>query len=400
MKKIRDRTGKPNLKLIPESKDFPLIFGMILMSIGVFVTQGGTHTKEAISGYIILNLLFLLHSMNKNNWYKKNKWIYFVIQGLIIFDTATFMQQGYIAIYVCLIPVLIIECMLTYQEKLKVLLFVAAYYSVFTVTTLIMGGFEEFKEYFLVLLLLSISLSYYYSIYYNQVKMKIKAQQVTKELELANEKIEDYARNNEREKMARDLHDTLSQGLSALVMQLDAANVNLEKGNTKRAQEIISQAMDYTRKTLGESRELISSLRTENIRSQKLLAGLGTELEMFRKQFFGVIHTELSADQNVNETLYRNFIYIFRESLNNIIKHAKASEVWIHIYIENNYLYMTVKDNGIGFEVKWLDQLAGHYGLMGMRERVKSLDGRLNLISKRKQGTTIEAIFPVDKEVI
>lgn len=400
MKKLKNINLKQNLKFIPESKDMPLVFGMLLMTIGVFLIKKGTHTKESVSGYIILNFLFLLQSMNKNNWYKKNKWLYFILQGLIIFDTATFMQNGYIAIYVSLIPVLIIECMLTYRERIKIFLFVVGYYGVFTATTLIIGGWEEFKRYFVVLILISISLAYYYSVYYNQVRMKVKAQQVTRELEIANEKIEDYARNNEREKMARDLHDTLSQGLSALVMQLDAVNVNLDKGNTKRAQEIISQAMDYTRKTLGESRELISSLRNENIKSKKLLAGLDTELEMFKKQFLGVIHTEISAEQNINETLYRNLIYIFRESLNNIIKHAKASEVWIRIYMENHYLYMIVKDNGNGFEVKWLDQLIGHYGLMGMRERIKSVDGRLNLISKKKQGTTIEVIVPVDKEMM
>lgn len=387
-------------KIIPESKDVPLVVGILLMSVGIFLIQRGTHTKEEISGYIILSLLFLFLSMNRNNWFRKYKWLYFILQGIIVYDTATFMNEGYIVIYVCLIPVLIVECMRSYRERTKLLLFVAGYYSVFTMTTLLIGGWEAFREYFVILILISILLTYYYSIYSNQVKMKIKAQQVTRELEIANEKLEDYVRNNERQKMARDLHDTLSQGLSALAMQLDAANANLKKGKTERAQEIISHAMNYTRKTLSESRDLISDLRTENIRSQKLLSGLNTELEMFKRQFSGVIHAEISAEQNISESLYRNFIYVFRESLNNIIKHAKASEVWIHIYIENHYLYMTIKDNGVGFEVKWLDQLVGHYGIMGIKERIKSLDGRWNLISKKKQGTTIEVIVPLEKELI
>lgn len=400
MKKVKSMNLFKNTKIIPESKDLPLVIGILLMTIGVFFIQRGTHTKESISGYIILIFLFLLLSMNRKNWFRKYKWLYFILQGLIVYDTATFMTKGYIAIYVCLIPVLIIECMLTYRERMKLLLFVVGYYCVFTVTTLMIGGWEEFKEYFVILILISVSLAYYYSIYYNQVKMKVKAQQVTRELEIANEKIEDYTRNNERQKMARDLHDTLSQGLSALVMQLDAANVNLEKGNTKRAQKIINQAMNYTRETLSESRELITNLRTDNIRSQKLLNGLNTELETFKKQFSGIIHAEIFAEQNIDEYTYRNFIYVFRESLNNILNHAKASEVWIHVYIENHYLYMTVKDNGVGFEVKWLEQLIGHYGIMGIKERIKSLDGRWNVTSKKKQGTTIEVIVPLEKELI
>lgn len=389
-----------NIKIIPEATDIPLILGMFLMSIGVFMIQGGTHTKEAVSGYIILSFIFLLLSMNRHNWFRKYPWVYFVFQGILVYDTATFMHEGYLAIYVCLIPVLIVECILTFREKAKIMLFVVGYYSVFTVTILMIEGWDAFKEYFVILIIMSLSLSYYYLLYHNQVKLKVKAQQVTRELEIANEKLEDYARSHERQKMARDLHDTLSQGLSALVMQLDAANVNIEKGNTPRAQQIILQALEYTRKTLSESRALIASLRTETIQSPKLLDGLNTELATFKKQFSGLVHTDICVEQSLNETFYRNFIYVFREMLNNIVKHAQASEVWIHIYIENHYLYMTVKDNGIGFELKWLDQLVGHYGILGIKERIKSLDGRWNLTSKKKQGTTFEVIVPVKKELI
>lgn len=126
--------------------------------------------------------------------------------------------------------------------------------------------------------------------------------------------------------MDRDLHDTLSQGLSGIIMQLYAINANLNKNNIKRAQEIVQKSMEHARKTLSDSRLVMDDLRFQG----------KSELDF-----------------------------------------AKAENAVVKIIENHNQISINIADDGIGFDIKLLDKQFGHYGILGITERVKAIHGEI-----------------------
>jgi NarL family two-component system sensor histidine kinase YdfH len=88
-----------------------------------------------------------------------------------------------------------------------------------------------------------------------------------------------------------------------------------------------------------------------------------------------------------------------REALNNIAKHAKAKNASLEIAEKQNEIIINITDDGIGFDTKLIDKLFGHYGIVGITERVKAIHGELNIKSKRKAGTNINIIIPIEKGI-
>ncbi|UPK47383.1 hypothetical protein KET34_18125 [Paenibacillus pabuli] len=93
----------------------------------------------------------------------------------------------------------------------------------------------------------------YVSLFYRQVNARVRTQNFLRELELAHQKVEELTLTGERQRMARDLHDTLAQGLAGIIMQLEAASIHQEKGNQLKVQEIIRNARVQARQSLADT---------------------------------------------------------------------------------------------------------------------------------------------------
>jgi NarL family two-component system sensor histidine kinase YdfH len=220
-----------------------------------------------------------------------------------------------------------------------------------------------------------------------------KAQELAERLESANAKlaanaarIESLTLQNERQRMARELHDTLAQGLSGLVLQLEAVRAHLASRRVDRASAIVDQALARARGTLGESRAAIDDLRT---RRADLAESVRGRVDRFTQATGIVCELKLSLQENqLSEETTDHALGILSEALANITRHAQATEVSIQFRVQADKLELDVRDNGKGFDVD-SQTGAGHYGLLGMRERARLTGGRLTVESNAQHGTRV-----------
>jgi NarL family two-component system sensor histidine kinase YdfH len=242
----------------------------------------------------------------------------------------------------------------------------------------------------------------YVSMYLSQAEARERAQALLKDLEKANRQLTEYAARvedltiiSERQRMARELHDTLSQGLAGLILQLEAVDAHLAGNHLDRAREIVRETMVRARSTLADARLAIDDLR----RSGTL--GLGDFARHETDNFIAATgipcEVTISLLDSLPDPVTEAAIRAVSEGLTNIARHAQAknAKLCIAALEEQKELKIEITDDGIGFDPNVIE--AGHYGLVGMRERVRLSGGRLEINSKKGYGTQLVIRFPLEK---
>ncbi len=364
-------------------------------------------TIEAKSGFTIVMIFFLIFYVHKERIFRHRVWIYFVIQGLIVFDTAVIMEVGFEPVYIGLLPVLVYDSLRSFKDKGYVLLTAFLYYGIFTGLILYLEGVQAIRQYLPVLGLVTFAVWIFNSLYTNQVALSMKSQKMARELETANRKLEAMTLEAERERIARDLHDTLSQGLSALVLQMETLQVYLDKDQVDKSKELVISSTSHARKTLSEARMVLKDLRDHTRPDQDLRPSLKIEIDRFMDYFKGRVEVSMEESIILDSTIVNQLSFVLRESLTNIYRHAKAGEVIIFLGKSDGVLRLRIKDDGIGFQTKAPWAYKGHFGLLGMEERVKSIGGRMKIHSGKRKGTFIDIELElkdggvsIDKDII
>ena len=197
----------------------------------------------------------------------------------------------------------------------------------------------------------------------------------------------------ERNRLAREIHDILGQGQAAVLMQLEAMDALFEAGaKREKLRRILSQLMAMVRDNLEEVRRAVADLRAASLEGRSLeeaLEGLaadtGPEVEV------EIVGTR-PLPSRVEVGIYR----IAQEALANVRQHANAQRVRLELEITPAAATLRVADNGRGFAP---DQLTGdRFGLVGLGERARLLGGRLDVESKPGQGTRIAAVIPLEAD--
>jgi len=206
----------------------------------------------------------------------------------------------------------------------------------------------------------------------------------------------------ERNRMAREIHDTLAQGFSGIILQLEAAEQALGS-DTLAAERHLNQARSLARKSLSEARRSVWNLRPQALEQLPLAEAVKQEVDKF-SQSVGV-----SAKFNVSGTMRElppemetGLLRICQESLANIRRHAKATEVEVSLEFDESVLELSIRDNGVGFKSRRSsddEKRQGAFGLIGMRERARGLGGTFEVQSKRGKGTLVKVVIPISKEV-
>ncbi len=234
-----------------------------------------------------------------------------------------------------------------------------------------------------------------------QTRARVQTQRLLWELEQAHRqladdaiRIEELTRGAERRRMARELHDTLAQGLTGLILQLEAVKAHLVTGRDERALEIVIQTMGRARITLADARSAIDDLRTETMTPADLQHALEEETLRFTAATGIPCSTQFSSLSLVPEAFSESIMRSVTEGVLNIARHAQASQVWVCVAQHDQELEILVRDNGRGFDPKALAQ-QGHYGLLGLRERTRLLGGQFTVISATGKGTTLRFLLPI-----
>lgn len=200
--------------------------------------------------------------------------------------------------------------------------------------------------------------------------------------------VERLAVSHERNRLAREMHDTLAHTLSAVAVQLEALNMQLDK-DPENVRHTVKQLQDLTRSGLQEARRALQALRASPLEDLGLALAMRQLVDSVADRSGMRITLTLSSDLDelspeVEQSIYR----ITEEALNNAARHAQAQTVTVSLHRERYRIRLTVSDDGIGFDPDTVS-LDDHYGLVGMRERALLCSGQLELLSTPAAGTTV-----------
>lgn len=198
----------------------------------------------------------------------------------------------------------------------------------------------------------------------------------------------------ERNRLAREIHDTLAQGLAGIALQLETADALLEAGqDVARARQVVQQALAQTRSNLEDARRSVLDLRATSLEGRTLAEALRALAEEYAAR--GNLRLEFTASDNrklplgVEAGLYR----VAQEALTNVIRHAEASHLTVELTTVAEQVRLTIADDGRGFDPAQI--AAGRYGLIGLNERVKLLGGNLEFFSAPGRGARLEITVPL-----
>jgi PAS domain S-box-containing protein len=206
----------------------------------------------------------------------------------------------------------------------------------------------------------------------------------------------------ERNKIARDLHDGPVQGVSAASLSLEAALLMIKSGDVERGTEVLVKIRQELAGEADALRQLMAGLRPPVLEERGLMPALRETVARFEGDTGIVSSFEGDLKRPVPRDIETLAYRIVQESLRNIGKHAKATTVMVHLDTNDNQLRVEVEDDGQGFETTQArDYLrAGRVGLASMRERVELASGTFNLRSSPGRGTVITALIPLDESLL
>jgi PAS domain S-box-containing protein len=197
----------------------------------------------------------------------------------------------------------------------------------------------------------------------------------------------------ERNRIARDVHDTLAQGLTGVIVQLEAAGDATSKGLTSEAGDHLSRAAELARNSLNEARRSVMALRPQALQDRDLSAAMSEMIDKMTARTslraqFGVEGDDVALPHEWEDNLLR----IGQEAVTNIVRHAQASEFAMKLIFTDVDVTLVVKDNGRGFIPT--ARYEG-FGLVGMQERVETMGGELSIHSAIDEGSTLTIILPL-----
>jgi signal transduction histidine kinase len=199
---------------------------------------------------------------------------------------------------------------------------------------------------------------------------------------------EKLAVTRERERIARDLHDSVTQTLYSLSLYVNAAQKALQGDKTDKAQKHVHELRKLSREAMLDMRLLIFELHPPILQKEGLGDALRTRLEAVESR--SGIRTEYKVvnERRLPLNIEAELYHIAQEALTNVVKHSHAESVNVTLYYSKNRFKMKVQDNGVGFDLKKVDD-GGGVGIRGIKERVQRISGKLFVDSALNKGTII-----------
>jgi NarL family two-component system sensor histidine kinase YdfH len=338
-------------------------------------------------------------------------WLYFVFQGLLVLAMQRVVEQPnltmnfYLALTLCALAM--------FKRVVPVLLIATSYLLLFFVSLSISIPFGVPLGMHLAALWFSIwSFSDlmtivffvlgYLILYMQQSQSQVQLEQAHRELQAAHRRLAASTRQietltllTERQRMARELHDTLAQGIAGMIMQLEVTSAQMDRKNYLQAQQILGQALSCARTTLRDARHAITDLRSRTPRIDQLVESVQQEITHFFQTTGIVCHAHLDNLVHTPPHHCDHVLRVIGEGLSNVARHAQARQVSVEVRVVERWLEITVRDDGQGFDPANQDLHAGHYGLLGLQERAHLVEGTLSLSSSDGEGTTLRFRIPL-----
>lgn len=223
--------------------------------------------------------------------------------------------------------------------------------------------------------------------------MSRELQQLNSRPQLVEGETKEAILEEERHRLARELHDSVSQQLFAAMMMLSALNEQAQKSDQSEMQKKqLGMVADIINAAQSEMRALLLHLRPINLENKSLRQGieqllkeLQTKIQIKLKWDVEDVH----LDPSIEDQLFR----VVQELLSNTLRHAKAEELEVYLHKVGNNVLLRFVDDGLGFDSS--EMKAGSYGLRNIRERIAGIGGTVKIISFKGQGTSVEIKVPL-----
>ena len=208
--------------------------------------------------------------------------------------------------------------------------------------------------------------------------------------------LEELTISRERNRMARELHDTLAHSLSAVTVQLGAVET-LWENDPDGAKALLAQADGSARDGLDEARRALQALRASPLEDLGLVLALEALAKEAAARTNATLHLDLPEmnlallEPHVEQSVYR----VAQEVLENCVRHASAKIIRVALVDSAEKLELSIKDDGQGFDQSHAAP-SGHYGIAGMKERASVIGGTLQVESSPRGGTTVQLVVPLN----
>jgi signal transduction histidine kinase len=367
---------------IPPLLDVATYIGLIVMSLIAARELPTLQAQVTLLGLCAVYGL-LYHFVFRAGRYEKNPVLYFGSQLLILILLLVLRPPSVDGINFMFLMVSIHAALVLTRNAAS--LWIAAYFTAVSTFMFITSGADSF-----------VAVSFYLVVYiicgvFGHILQQADLarqhnQQLIEELQSTQEKLRELAVVEERNRLARDLHDSVKQQVFAISMQLSAARTALSE--TDKSYSSVAEAERLAQQAGAELTTLISALRPPLLESKSLANAIREHVDVWSRQNSITSETKIdstvSVDQRVEQALFR----VLQEALANVARHSKASRVTVDLKPENGNVILTIEDNGIGYDA---ERITKGVGLDSMRERLATVNGTLTVSSRQSHGTRIVA---------
>jgi len=391
-------------KAMEEGRPFYIILTVILAVVGTVVIYNSPNLKFSIPlvGFIIVMVLHIsLHWLSGVGLIsRKSRIIYLVVQGVLSLIAVNISGAPELALTI--FATMIGETIGLFGISRLTIVSVVIFFVLTPLSYLLIGGMDLLNDWLSPTLSTMTILISFMVLYRRQTETSNQAHALAEELEIANRQLTEYATQvenltltAERQRMARELHDTLAQGVAGLVLQLEAMKAHLSAGREERVATIIDHSLKRARSTLADSRAAIDDLR---VAPANMSEAVKIKIERFTQATGIPCNLNMDMGDVVLPKSIENHVYrVLSEALANITRHAQASQIWVNLTLEDDQFELSIRDNGRGFNPNVAPK-AGHYGVLGMRERARLIEGKLEIDSEIRKGTRIRLLVPTLQE--
>lgn len=406
MKNLLRQTTDPEIEAgLKETRPFfwLLIFVLVLLyGIAVYADPALRQPARLIPFTALFAAHIALH------WYMpylvtERQWLVAYLAGQIVLVSLLIVIGRQPSLVVGLYLPMAGETMGILEDLRRSLAAILVYLGLMGLTYSLLWGWEAMPSWLGTAVLMLVFVLIYVLLFMRQLNARAESQQLFTELQIAHSQLAEYAQQvemltleAERQRMARELHDTLAQGLAGLVLQLEALEAHLERGNTDKAAQIAGQAKDRARITLADARRAIDDLRVTTATPTETIS---REVERFSRATGIPCALEMPPEFNLPARSGEHVTRCVSEGLANVARHAQATQAWVLITEENGRIAIQIRDDGQGFDTDGRIP-NGHYGLLGLRERARLAGGELTIHSRPGEGTTLTMSIPTSDETI
>jgi len=357
------------------------------ISTGVMTLLGisGLHTWTLQIAALMLCLTFVLlyRFLFRTGAYERNPVVYFGGQAVVL-TLLLLMRPSSGDAFNFLFYILTVHAAVVLTTRMATL-WVAFYYVIASGIVLLDRGLDGLYAVFFYLAAFVICAILGHTVQQTELTSE-RNQRLVDELKATQERLKELAVVDERNRLARDLHDSVKQQVFAISMQLSAARTALSE--TDKAYPSVTEAERLAQQAGTELTTLINALRPPALERKSLADAVHEHVEEWSRQ--NHVETQLAVDSTiaVDEKIEQALFRVLQEALANVGRHSGADKVNVELKSENDTVLLIVEDNGIGFDPS---QIAKGVGMDSMQERLIAVGGKVAIESERSKGTRVVA---------